>query len=446
MTNPAAAEINRDLENESPALHTALSELGRDSVFPPDIPFQAAQAKGKRYNGTIGIFTDGHGHAVPLPSMAGAVHFEGEDLDAAFLYSPASGLPEMRRRWREWQRRSIAEVGREPGDVPSSLPVVTMGLAHSLSTVADLFAGPGRVVAVPTPFWGNYRQTFTLRRGAEIRSASTYVVDRKTTDRRYHPRVFEDILGDLPDGEPALAIVNFPSNPGGYTPTTDERRELIASLVRIAEKRPLLVLCDDAYAGLVYAEDVPAASIFWDLAGLHPNLAPIKIDGATKEFAFFGGRVGFLTFALDPESKAAASLESKIKCLSRATIGSPGAAAQMILLQALRQDPDALDKEIGAVRRIARQRYDAIKPALDALDRDLLKPLPFNSGFFALLELPEGVDADAVRLHLLEHHDTGVVSVRDRHLRIATCSVDAADLPEMVRRVEQGVREMVAKG
>ena len=29
----------------------------------------------------------------------------------------------------------------------------------------------------------------------------------------------------------------------------------------------------------------------WDLAGAaHPNLAAVKVDGATKEFSFFGGR------------------------------------------------------------------------------------------------------------------------------------------------------------
>src|SRR5688572_31950364 len=43
------------------SLFELLSPLGRRAFFPPDIPFQAAQARGKTYNGTIGQITDGYG-------------------------------------------------------------------------------------------------------------------------------------------------------------------------------------------------------------------------------------------------------------------------------------------------------------------------------------------------------------------------------------------------
>jgi aspartate/methionine/tyrosine aminotransferase len=134
-----------------------------------------------------------------------------------------------------------------------------------------------------------------------------------------------------------VAFLNIPSNPGGYSPAVEERRQLKESLVEVAGKRPLVVICDDAYAGLVFEPEIPGESLFWDLAAAHPNLIPVKVDGATKEFSFFGGRVGFLTFALDPESETARILENKLKMLVRATIGSPVAASQVILLQALRK-------------------------------------------------------------------------------------------------------------
>ena len=38
---------NRAIENESGALFETLSELGRRATFPPDIPFQAAEARDK---------------------------------------------------------------------------------------------------------------------------------------------------------------------------------------------------------------------------------------------------------------------------------------------------------------------------------------------------------------------------------------------------------------
>jgi aspartate/methionine/tyrosine aminotransferase len=239
-------------------------------------------------------------------------------------------------------------------------------------------------------------------------------------------------------------MLNLPSNPGGYSPTDEERREIRASLIEVAERRPLVVVCDDAYAGLVFEPGVDPSSMFWELIGAHPNLVPVKVDGSTKELSFFGGRVGFLTFGLDPESDAARALEDKVAMLVRSTIGSPVASSQMIVLQALRQERAALEAETEAVRLLLEGRYRALKSALAEADPEVMTTLPFNSGCFALVELPEalGVTSSAARRHLLDRHDTGLVSIEPRYLRIAHCSVDAAALPELARRLERGIGEL----
>ena len=451
MSDPVsspAEELNRAIEEASPALHKALSPLGRRAVFPQDIPFQAGQARSKTYNGTIGQITDGHGGAVPLPSMASALGgMDPEDRNRALLYSPVQGIAEVRSLWRAWQRRGLGDGGGDgAGDrALSTLPTLTVGLTHGLSLVADLFAGAPdgrpRAVAVPYPFWGNYRQAFALRTGARIVTAAAY------RGGRFNPRALEEALdaADLAPGEPAIAVANFPSNPGGYSPTEEERAEVVASLADVAEERPLVVVSDDAYAGLVFEDEIPSRSMFWDLQGVHPNLVPVKVDGATKEFSFFGGRVGFITFPFAPESDIAEALESKVKCLVRAGVGSPVAASQAVLLAALRSD-DAAD-QVEAVRRLLAGRYRVLRDALAEIDHDFLQPLPFNSGCFALVELGErprqaGLLADAARRHLLESEDTGLVSIGESFLRIAHCSVDEASLPELVRRLERGVREL----
>ncbi len=424
-------ETNALLEEDAPALFRALSPLGRRAYFPPDVPAQSAEARGKEINGTIGQITDGRGGAVPPPALAQAFSgLSAADLSQALLYSPIEGLPEVRHRWRAWQRRDLLR------EVPSSLPLVTVGLSHGLSILADLFGGEGRAVAIPRPFWGNYRQAFAVRTGAEVRTAPAYV------DGRYNCHATAEALADLPDGEPAVTILNLPSNPGGYSLTVDERREVCASLVAMAERRPLVVICDDAYAGLVYETEIPRASLFWDLAGAHPSLVPVKVDGATKEFSFFGGRVGFLTFAVDPDSGAARALESKVKMLVRSSVGSPITSSQVVLLQALRKE--GIEAEVEAVRALLESRYRALQGALAETDPKLLTVLPFNSGCFALVELPErlGLTAEAVRRHLLDHHDTGLISIDARYLRIAHCSVDSSALPELVRRLERAVMEL----
>ncbi len=57
-----------------------------------------------------------------------------------------------------------------------------------------------------------------------------------------------------------------------------------------------------------------------------------------------------------------------------------------------------------------------------------------------------GVEAEAVRRHLLDAHATGLIAIQPNFLRIAFCSVDADALPEVVRRLEAGVRDLAANG
>ncbi|MEA2195813.1 MAG: hypothetical protein QOG42_2527 [Solirubrobacteraceae bacterium] len=288
-------EANDFLAAAAPAVWAALSPLGRRALQPASfLPLQTAEARGKRFNATIGQITDGHGAAVPLPSMAAALAgLEEAERSRAFLYSPVEGLPELRRAWRDWQRRGV------DSGPPSSLPLVTVGTAHARSLAMDLFAGEGRAVLSPPGPEGDVCRP----------------------------------LAGLPEGEPAVVLLEFPRQANGYAPVTGERAALCGALIAAAERRPLVVLVDDIWEGL----GTPSASLFWRLAGRHANLIPIKIDGADGQLGFPGGRVGFLTFPFEPESALARSLESKAKMLLRAQVGSPPAMTQVLLLRALQR-------------------------------------------------------------------------------------------------------------
>ncbi len=431
------ARVNSAIEEASPALFSSLSSLGRRLAYPPGIPFQAGQARGKSYNATIGQLTDGAGQALSLASLeAGLSALGAARRNKALLYSPAAGIPEVRQAWRRRQRARVGATAPA-----TTLPIVTVGLTHGLSLVADLFCGEGSVVSVVAPFWGNYRQTFGVRRGARLLSSPSYVDDGQGP--RYQAEGVAEALRDLPPGEPAVVVVNLPSNPSGYSLTREERARLRLALVDAAQARPIVAICDDAYAGFVYEEEIPRDSMFWELADQHPNLTPIKVEGATKELSFFGGRVGFLTFPFAADSAIAEALESKIMDLSRATIGSPVSASQIVVLGAL--ESATLDEEIEALRQRLAARYRILRDRLATLDPALGRALPFNSGCFALIELVEGLDSEAVRQCLLAEHDTGLIAIAPRYLRIAHCSVRGAALPELVDRLERGAAQ-VANG
>jgi hypothetical protein len=208
----------------SPALWSALSRLGRSVQQPVHfLPLQTAEARGKPFNATIGQITDGHGKAVPLPTMAAALGgLSDEARSRAFLYSPVEGLADLRQAWKK----------RQAHRVPSSLPLVTVGAEQGRSLVGDLFVEEGRIVILPEPARASDRDLFEMRLGADVRSS----------------------LDSLPEGEPVVAVL-------------EDRN----ALVRAAERGPVVAIVDEGFEGLV---------------GLHENLIPIRVEEAPRNVGF----------------------------------------------------------------------------------------------------------------------------------------------------------------
>lgn len=309
---PEPDESDDPLLAAAPALFAALSPLGRRLRMPANfLPQQTAEARGKRFNATIGQITDGHGRAVPLPSLATALAGLPEEARSrALLYSPVEGLAPLRERWRSRQRRG------QPADRPSSLPLVTGGALHALSLAAQLFAAPGRPVLVPDPVPDGYLELFELRTAARL-----LPVD-------FEPGPLAAALGALPAREPVLLVSTSPAGA--------ERTALVRTLAETAAQRPIVVLVDNRAERLDPEDgETASGSLFWDLIGLHPALVALKADGAEGELGYPGGGIGFLTLPFPPDSAAARELEAKVKLLLRAEIGSPSAASQMVLLAGL---------------------------------------------------------------------------------------------------------------
>lgn len=408
------AALNATLQVRAPAAWACLSDLGRDALYPRGIPSQAQESAGCALKASIGQITTSAGRPLTLPSIRR--HFAGLP-EEALLYAPQGGFPALRRAWQ-------ARIAAGSPGVALSNPVVTAGLTHGLSLVADLFADAGTDVLLPHPTWGNYRTTFGLRRRARLQSW------------RFFDGASRLDLGALAaaldrSGPRAVLVLNLPGNPTGYSPYPDEVEGLLE--VVCAHPRPLVVVFDDAYQGLVHDPAAHAPSLFHAFAARNDpeRRLLVKVDGATKELAFFGGRVGFVTFAADAE--VAAALEDKCRAVVRGTLSSVAAAPQLAVLDAL-QEP-GLEREIAEVRAVVRHRWEVLREALSAA-KEVLVPWPFNAGCFALTGLPEGVDAEEVRRRLIVEQSVGVVSIPEvQALRLAYCSIDAEDIGELVRRV-----------
>lgn len=427
MPAPSKAErLEAALIEGAPAAWAMLNRRGRAAAFPEGIPFQSAQAAGCRYNATMGQVTDGAGRPLSLPSMSR--HLVGLSERDVFLYARQGGQPELRRAWRGWQDREARGASEA---LP--LPMVTAGLTNGLALASAMFVDRDTEVLIPDPCWGNYHGIFGVFGDGWLRPYRFF-----DEAGRFDVASLRGALADA-RGRKAVLVVNFPGNPTGYTPRLDEVPAILDAIT--GHPDPLVVICDDAYHGMVYREGLLVESLFWELTRrADPSrLVPVKVDGATKELFFFGGRVGFLTFGVPGE--AGEALDDKARALCRFTVSSMPGPSQALVLAAL-EDHAALDREIAEVRAELKRRFDALEQALGTLEGTPLSPYPANSGCFQLLRVAPPLDAEALRLRLLEDHSVGAISVASLNaLRIAFCSMSLEDIPEAVARIRAAVCE-----
>ena len=433
--NPLAQELNEAIRKENPHVPEMFSALGREMFFPKGILMQSAEAKAKakRFNATIGMARE-EGHAMYLPSAM--LEIGGLSPDEAFNYAPVTGIPELRSVWQE---KILCDnpvlVGK-----PMSLPIVTNGLTHGLSLVADLFCEPGDALVLPDMIWGNYRLIFCVRRGAEIVSFPFYEAGGGFNVPGFRAALEQACAGR----RKVIALLNFPNNPTGYSPTRAEAEGIATALLAAAEGGTNVVaLFDDAYFGLFYDMDVMPESLFSLLAGAHERLLAVKGDAATKEVFVWGLRVGFLSFSVGGASEDGplyAALEKKVSGAIRSVLSNGSMLSQRVALKAL-QSP-AFDAERAAKRDILRRRALEVKRVLaDEKYAEVWAPYRFNSGYFMCLCLKK-VSAEALRRHLLDKHAVGTIATAEHDLRIAFSCVEAAQIPELFDTIYTAAKEI----
>jgi aspartate/methionine/tyrosine aminotransferase len=433
--SPLARELNSLLEKEAPAVLAMLSGLGKRLYFPRGIIGQSQEAKekGKRFNATIGIATEG-GAPMHLPSLGRLFAMEPAEV---FSYAPTAGRADLRQLWRAKQLEENPSMrGKAIG-----APIVTSALTHGLALAGDLFVDDGDAIVIPEHYWGNYNLTFGVRLGAKLETFPLY--DRGEFNCAGFDAKLREVAGARAK---AIVLLNFPNNPTGYTPKP-EHAERIRDAIVSAAQRGLrqVVLCDDAYFGLVYDEECLQESIFGYLAGVHPNVLAVKLDGATKEVFAWGFRVGFLSFAAAGAGDLEAvhgALEKKAMGAIRGAISnspnvSQSAVARMLRSQTLASERQAKREVLAA--RARRTREVAAAPRY----REAWDVYPFNSGYFMCIRL-KGVDAEALRLHLLERHGTGVIASSAADVRIAFSCLEVDQIEALFDTVHAAWKELKA--
>lgn len=438
--NPLARELNARLERAAPEVLAMLSGLGRRLYFPKGILSQTAEAKAraKRINATIGIATEAGG-PMHLPSVHRYLN-EVEPADA-YPYAPPAGRPGLRERWRE----KLLEDNPSLRGKRFGLPVVTSALTHGLALVGDLFVDPGDRILLADKLWGNYRLTYEVRLGAELVTFPLFAGGG--LDRDGFARALEE---NARGREKLLVLLNFPNNPTGYMPTPDEGEAMAEALVAAAAGGTRIVaVLDDAYFGLFYHLGAPSLteSLFGALTNRHPNLLAVKLDGATKELFVWGLRCGFLTVGpgrAEGADEVAEVIDAKTRGAIRGAISNSPQLSQTLVEKALASPSlaDERKEKAETLRARAARVYEVVhRPEF----QDSFEAYPFNSGYFMCVRV-KGVDAEALRVALLERHGVGLISTSATDLRIAFSCLEVEDVEPLFQTVHETIQELRAEG
>ncbi len=435
--NPLAVELNKTIEEGNPYVLEMLSQVGKGLFFPKGILSQSAEAKEKahRFNATIGMAKEG-GRPMYLPSIMKRV--SGLEPEEVLTYAPSFGILPLREAWH----RGLYKKNPSLEGKTVSLPVVTNAITHGLSVAADLWVDPGDAVVLPDKMWGNYNMIFKMRRGAKI-------VNHPLFDQRggFNLAGFKETLEKYAGQKKKLIVIlNFPNNPTGYSINRQEAEGICSILKRLAEDGVnVIAITDEAYFGLFYDEEVMKESIFSLLMDTHPRVVAVKLDGATKEDFVWGLRVGFITFGINAQDEKSLgaiydALEKKAAGAVRGSISNACHLSQEILLKAM-EDKDYLKQKLEKYRIMKERALEVKRVLSDPKYSKAWEAYPFNSGYFMCLKL-KTVKAEPLRVHLLERHGVGLISLGETDLRIAFSCIEKEEIEELFDVILEGIHEL----
>ena len=435
--NPIAEELNGIIQNGNPQVYDMLSTVGKNLFFPKGILSQSAEAKGKahRFNATIGMATE-KGDTMFLPSVMAMLN----DISPAeaLTYAPSFGIMPLREAWKEEMvRKNPSLAGKD-----ISLPVTCNAITHCLSVVSDMWVDPGDVIILPDKMWGNYNLIFGVRKGAVIKNYTFF-----DPEGGFNMDAFKTLVeNEARERDKIVVLLNFPNNPTGYTISSQEADGIADILGNIAKNGTHVVaFTDDAYFGLFYEETAATESIFTRLMDRDPNLLAVKLDGATKENFVWGLRVGFVTYGCPVSGESRPfydALERKTAGAVRGSISNASHLSQELVLKSLQSEDYLSEKEEKF--EIMKARALEVKSVLsDPKYAKAWDVYPFNSGYFMCLKL-KTVDAEPLRVHLLDQYGVGLIALGETDLRVAFSCLEKGDTQELFDTVLKGVEDLTS--
>ncbi|MBN2370393.1 MAG: pyridoxal phosphate-dependent aminotransferase [Vicinamibacteria bacterium] len=331
-------------------------------------------------------------------------------------YTSAAGLGELRaavaRRYNDDHALAL-----DPDET-----MICCGGKHALYLVCQAILDRGDEVIVPSPHWPSFEQAVRL-------AGARPVIVRAEERKSFHvsARMIARAIGT----RTRAVILNSPANP---TSAVIAEEELLA-IARVARRRRLVVLYDDAYARLIYGKTESAP-----YRRLRETLGErlVILGTASKTYCMTGWRIGWVLGSRSIVAACVALASHSTQC--------PTTFAQVGAIQAL-AGPQA---QVHQMAKEYLRRRDAVLPALRAIPGvECVEP---EGGFYlfpnvkAYVGARPGATVDFARL-LLDRIGVGVVPGEafgaPGHLRISFARPTAETL-EGVSRMKTLLRQLGA--
>ncbi|MHA1194602.1 MAG: aminotransferase class I/II-fold pyridoxal phosphate-dependent enzyme [Promethearchaeota archaeon] len=444
-------------------IYETFSNIGKRIYLPQGIFYWSRRAKNEgELIATIGAAQsfesdfkeDGSTQWIPCYLEQIQDYFKSLKINDIVSYAPISGLPELRTIWKEWiikkamVKQLLSEKEKDNLSKYITTPIVTNGVTNGIFTCATLFLDPGEFIICPNKRWINYDNIIERMIGGRIKSFNFFKDGNIDLDSL--SSTIEEVQRDQ---KKIIFILNFPNNPTGYIPSKHEASELVKLLREKNEdlSKPFIILVDDAYETYVYEDKSMQRSIFYELHHIDSDVIPIKLDGISKEFLLYGGRIGFITIGLKSSwindeqelSLLKKELENKISGLLRSTISNCNHFYQALMIKILREKGiNNLEDSIDRVKVMLKQRFDLINQQLNSINNEHLSIDPNGGGFFVFLNIsPQKASAIDFAEHLLKKYKIGVIPIENPReningIRIAYCSVDIKNIPKIVEKIK----------
>jgi aspartate/methionine/tyrosine aminotransferase len=280
MSAPHASETNRS--GPARRISARIGGIAESATLAVDAKAKALKAAGRPVIGFGAGEPD-----FPTPDYVVAAAVEACGVPANHRYTPAGGLPDLKKAIAEKTSRDSGYVV-EPSQV-----LVTNGGKQAIYEAFATLLDPGDEVLVPAPYWTTYPEAIRLAGGVPVEVLADETQDYKVT---------VDQLEEARTDRTKVLLFNSPSNPTGAVYDRDE----VEALGRWALENDLWVLTDEIYEHLVYdGQEAPSMPV------VVPELADtcVVVNGVAKTYAMTGWRVGWLVGPQDVV-KAATNLQS----------------------------------------------------------------------------------------------------------------------------------------